>query len=164
VVVMSNRWVVVDGYSVLHAWTRFATRKARRQSLQQRREGLVGVLRQYGDHTGRKITAIFDGYAARHKPEIADATAGVDVLFSERGKTADDMIERLVAQAENRAQILVVTSDGMERQTVESLGCQSMSAEVFEAEVEAALAELGHLVRSHGRHRRIGSLRNRLEE
>jgi predicted RNA-binding protein with PIN domain len=161
---MSNRWVLVDGYSVLHAWTRFATRKTRRQSLQQRREALIGVLRQYADHTGRKVTAVFDGYAAKHKPEVADATAGVEVLFSERGKTADDAIERLVAQAANRGQILVVTSDGMERQTVETLGSQSMAAEVFEAEVEAALAELGRLVRSHGRRRRIGSLRGRLEE
>ena len=78
-------------------------------------------------------------------------------MFSERGKTADDVIERLVAQAEDRHQILVVTSDNMERHTVESTGAQSMSAELFEKEVETALAELGRLVRTHTRRRRIGS-------
>jgi hypothetical protein len=156
---MSNRWILVDGYSVLHAWPRFATRKARQWSLQQKREALVGVLRQYADHSHRRVTAVFDGYAAKHKPEIAEPSSGVEVLFSGKGKTADDLIERLVAQAEQRSQILVVTSDNMERRTVESLGAQSMSAEIFESEMDAALKELAGEVRTHSRRRQIGHRR-----
>lgn len=160
---MSDCWVLVDGYSVLHAWPRFAGRSFRQRSLQQRREALVAVLRPYADHTGRKVTVVFDGYAAKHKPEGAEPARGVEVLFSERGKTADDMIERLVGQAADRGRILVVTSDNMERHTVESMGAQSMAAEVFEAEVERAVTELGRLVRSHGRRRRIGFVRDRFD-
>ena len=91
---MSNRWVLVDGYSVLHAWPRFATRKARQLSLQQRREALVGLLRQYADHSRRRVTVVFDGYAAKHKPERQEPAHGVEVQFSERGKTADDLWTR----------------------------------------------------------------------
>jgi predicted RNA-binding protein with PIN domain len=101
----------VDGYSVLHAWPRFATRKARQLSLHQHREALVGLLRQYADHSRRRVTVVFDGYAAKHKPERQEPARGVEVLFSERGKTADDLIERLVGQSQHRAGILVVTSD-----------------------------------------------------
>src|SRR2546426_198496 len=115
---MGNRWILVDGYSVLHAWTRFRTRQARAGSLAQRREMLVALLRQFADHNRRRVTVVFDGYAAKHKPESVEPSHGVEVLFSERGKTADDTIERLVALAENRAGILVVTSDNSERQTV----------------------------------------------
>ena len=158
---MKDRWVLVDGYSVLHAWPKL--RRLARRRLEQQREALVGVLRQYADHTGRKVTVVFDGYAAKRKPEVAETTHGVEVLFSEQGKTADDVIERLVGQAEAREKILVVTSDGMERHTVESMGVQSVSAEVFEAEVETALAELGRLVRSHGRRRKIGFIRDQFE-
>jgi len=99
---------------------------------------------------------VFDGYAARHKPEIPEPTHGIEVLFSEKGKTADDLIERLVGQSEPRAGILVVTSDNMVRQTVESLGAQSMSADIFEVEVNSALRELAGEVRSHSRRRQIG--------
>ena len=158
---MSDRWVLVDGYSVLHAWPKLRRRAGRR--LEQQRAALERVMGQYADHTRRKVTVVFDGYAAKRKPDAVAPSAGIDVMFSERGKTADDVIERLVGQAQHPGRILVVSSDNMERHTVESLGAQSMSAELFEAEVEAALVELGHLVRAHGRHRRISHLRESFE-
>jgi predicted RNA-binding protein with PIN domain len=160
---MSERWILVDGYSVLHAWKRFATRKTRRWSLQQRREALVKLLRQFADHSGQRVTVVFDGYAAKHKLEAKEPSSGVEVVFSERGKTADDAIERLVAQAEHKARIQVATSDTMERRTVEAMGAHSLSAEIFEAEVDAALQALAGLVRQHSRRRRIGSVRDRWE-
>jgi hypothetical protein len=43
------------------------------------------------------------------------------------------------------------------------MGAQSISAELFEAEVEAAHVELGHLVRAHGRPKRISPLRDAFE-
>jgi predicted RNA-binding protein with PIN domain len=145
---------------VLHAWPRFATRKARQLSLQQRRDLLVGLLRQYADHSRRRVTVVFDGYAAKHKPAEQEPTHGIEVLFSGRGKTADDLIERLVGQSEHKDGILVVTSDNMERHTVEAMGAQSTSAEVFEAEVDAALRTLAGEVRSHSRQRNIGHRRD----
>ena len=83
---MRNRWVLVDGYSVLHAWLRFASRKMRQQSLHQRREALVGVLRQYADATGGKLTVVFDGYAAKHKPEGSEVTHGIERLVFRAGQ------------------------------------------------------------------------------
>jgi uncharacterized protein len=156
---MSRQWILVDGYSVLHSWRMFATRKARQLTLHRRREMLVGLLRQFADHSRRRVTVVFDGYAAKHKPEVAEPTHGVEVLYSERGKTADDLIERLVGQAEQKSGILVVTSDNMERRTVEALGAQTASAEMFEEEVEAALRDLAGEVRSHSRRRSIGHRR-----
>ena len=146
---MSERWILVDGYSVLHAWARFRTRKMRALSLRQRREVLVGYLRQFADQSGQRVTVVFDGYAAKHKPEGTEPLRGVEVVFSERGKTADDVIERLVAQAEQKAHIQVVTSDHMERRTVETLGAHSLSAEIFEGEVDAVLRDLALAVRQH---------------
>jgi uncharacterized protein len=161
---MSERWILVDGYSVLHAWKRFATRKSRALSLRQRRETLVKLLGQFADHSGHRVTVVFDGYAAKHKPEGNEPSHGVEVVYSERGKTADDAIERLVAQAEHKAAIQVVTSDNMERHTVESMGAHSVSAELFEAELDGALQGLAGLVRQHSRRRRAGTMRDHWEE
>lgn len=156
---MNKRWTLVDGYSVLHTWPRFATRKVRALSLHQRREMLVKLLGQFADHSGRRVTVVFDGYAAKHKPEGEEPSRGVEVIFSERGKTADDAIERMVAEAEDRTRIQVVTSDNTERGTVEAMGAESLSAGLFEAEMDAVLRDLAGSVREHTRRRRMGALR-----
>jgi predicted RNA-binding protein with PIN domain len=154
---MTRRWILVDGYSVLHFWPQL--RKLAGRSLQQQRDVLVSVLRQYGDVTDRRVTVVFDGYAAKRKPEQNEPTPGVKVIFSESGKTADDVIERMVGEAARPGNITVVTSDNLERQTVEALGAQSLSTELFEREVAESLGELARLVREHSRPRRLGSLR-----
>jgi len=157
------RWVLVDGYSVLHAWTRFVEKKNQPKTLARRREELIGLLAQYADQTGRQVTVVFDGYAAKYKPLETEAVPGVEVLFSDSGQTADDLIERVVALAAQPAVMLVVTSDNAERRTVESLGAHSQSAEVFEEELANAVRELGQAVRQHGRRRTWGGLRDKFE-
>lgn len=146
---MSNRWVIVDGYSVTHAWPQL--RKLSGRSLEHQREMLLRVLQQYADHSGRRVTVVFDGYAAKHKPAVVAAGRDLEVIFSPRGKTADEVIERTVSQTERRSLILVVTSDNVERQIVETLGAQTVSAEMFQVEVAAELRELEKDVRHHGR-------------
>ena len=153
---MNGRWVVVDGYSVLYAWP--GLRKKAGRSLEKQRNALIALLRQYADQTGQRVTVVFDGYGAKHKPSPAEPVSGVEVVFSESGKTADDSIERLVAQAAQPQQMVVVTSDNVERQTVEGLGAMSLSAESFEMECKAVLKELAAQVRAYGRRRRLGSL------
>jgi predicted RNA-binding protein with PIN domain len=158
---VSGRWVLVDGYNVMHAWPKLGRPAGR--SLEKRRAALLAVLAQYADQTGGRVTVVFDGYAAKHKPADVLMPAGLEVVFSDRGKTADEVIERLVAQAEGRARILVVTSDTVERQIVETLGASSLSTEGFAVEVEAALRELERTVRQHSRPRRLGTVRERFQ-
>lgn len=148
---MNTRWVLVDGYSLLHQWAMFLTRSGRSGTLAQRRDLLVKTLQQYADQTGHPVTVVFDGGAAKHQPDPDPTGPGLHVVFSPRGKTADDVIERLVAQAGHRDRILVVSSDNMVRQTVETLGAHSTSAEMFEDETRAALRALAAAVRAHTR-------------
>jgi len=129
-------------------------------SLQQRREELIKLLRQFADHGGHRVTVVFDGYAAKHKPEGSVPVQGIEVVFSERGKTADDVIERRVAEANRGLRIQVVTSDNVERGTVEAMGAESVSAQLFEAELETVLRDLAGTIRKHSRRRRMGGERD----
>ena len=158
---MSQLWILVDGYSVLHFWPRL--RKLAGRSLELQRDVLIAVLQQYGDATGGRVTVVFDGHSAKRKPAQTAPTPGVEVLFSDIGKTADDVIERLVGIATQPGNIRVVTSDNIERATVEMLGAQSVSTEVFEIEVTAALGELTRQVREHSRSRRLNSIRSHFD-
>lgn len=159
---MSQTWILVDGYSVLHFWPRL--RKLAGRSLELQRDVLIGVLRQYGDATGARVTVVFDGHSAKRKPSQPTPTPGVEVLFSDIGKTADDVIERLVGTAAQPGNFRVVTSDNIERDTVEMLGAQCISTEVFEIEVTAALGELTRQVREHSRARRLNSIRSYFDD
>jgi predicted RNA-binding protein with PIN domain len=158
---MSASWVLVDGYSVIHNWLQL--RMLAGHSLHHQRLALTHVLRQYADHSGRRVTVVFDGYAAKHKPGVPDPEAGLEVIFSASGKTADDVIERLVGRSPTPDQIVVITSDNQERRTVESLGAQSRSTEMFETDVQTELQELARLVRQHSRARVLGRLREEFE-
>ena len=151
---MNERWVIVDGYSALHGWPKL--RRSAGRSLEARRDALVRILRQYGDARHWRVTVVFDGYAAKRRPDAIEPTPGVEVIFSEAGRTADDVIERMVAEAAHRDRILVVTSDNMERHTVESLGAHSLDVDLFQAEVSAALGELEALLHQHRRRQRRG--------
>lgn len=159
---MNDRWILVDGYSVLHFWPRL--RKLAGRSLEQQRDALIRVLRQYADATGHKVVIAFDGHSAKRKPETVEPTPGVEVLFSDTGQTADDIIERLVGTTTQPGKMLVVTSDNVERRTVEMLGAQSVSCEMFEQDVTRALGELARLVQEHGPGRRLGTMRGQFEE
>src|SRR5690348_7277164 len=158
---MSDQWILVDGYSVVHNWLQL--RMLMGNSLQHQREALIHILRQYADHSGRRVTVVFDGYAAKHKPEGTEPITGIEIIFSASGKTADDVIERFVADAAHPDQILVITSDNQERRTVEALGAQSRSTDMFEMDVQRELKELADLVRQHSRARVLGRLREELE-
>ncbi len=144
---MSDRWVLVDGYSVLHQWPRLL--KIAGRSLETRRNALIALLEGYADHSGYRVTVVFDAYAVKQKLETASRPRGIEVLYSGSGKTADDVIERFVSESARPSLILVVTSDNAERQLVETLGAQSVSAELFELEVQTELQELEHLIRQH---------------
>ena len=51
--------ILVDGFSLLHAWPELARGKARHSAAA--RDELVYALRRYGDSIGTPITVVFDG-------------------------------------------------------------------------------------------------------
>ena len=73
----------------------------------------------------------------------------VEVLYSKAGQTADDLIERVTYRMRAYGEVLVVTNDHAERDTVINLGGHAQSCEAFIATVDAALGELESDVRRH---------------
>ena len=145
--------ILVDGYSLLHRWPELAPGKPRFSS--QAREALIQRLTLYRDAVQTPITIFFDGTGpVRGRASQTHSTPEVEILFSRSDQTADQMIERAVHRFQPFGEVLAVTNDVAERETVLSLGGLASSCSNFIATVESALADLADDVRHHNRRER----------
>jgi predicted RNA-binding protein with PIN domain len=132
--------ILVDGYSLLHSWPELAPGKARHSMAA--RDGLIAALTQYQDAIGTPITVIFDGAGAPKGTPPGRSTPEMEVLYSKAGQTADDLIERVTHRLLPYGEVLVVTDDLAERETVGSLGASTAACDRFITQIHHALKEL----------------------
>ncbi len=123
---MNFERILVDGYSVIYAWPILRTRK--RRSLSAARNELIRLLAKFGDESQKAVTLVFDGGKSPPPEPTPILAPGLEVIFSKRGQSADEVIERLVATQKAPAQLLVITEDKVERQVCEGFGAQVAGA------------------------------------
>lgn len=141
--------ILVDGYSLLHNWPELAPGQLRHS--ERARAELVYVLTRYHDATGEPVTIFFDGAGSPRGTPPAASDSAVEVLFSRAGQTADQMIERAAHRFSAYGEVLAVTDDRAERDTVIGLGGQTCSCANFIRMIEGALAEMQDDLRRHNR-------------
>jgi|SRR5580765_7040506 len=151
--------ILVDGYSLLHAWAELAPGKPRYSSAA--REELVNRLTHYYDAAGTPITIVFDGAGLDQGASPFPSTPEVEILYSRPGQTADQVIERAALRLTSYGEVLVVTDDFAERSTVLSGGAMFSSCLGFIQTVENSLAELEREVKNYNRKERTKFQRSR---
>lgn len=144
--------ILVDGYSLLHAWPELAPGRPPHSAAA--REALIAALTAYHDATGTPVTVVFDGQGAPAGTPGHEAAGAVEVLFSRRGKTADDLIERAALRLLAYGGVLVVSNDGAERATVISAGGAAMSCLNFISEYHRVVADTGRALEHFNRRER----------
>ncbi len=144
--------ILVDGYSLLHDWPELAPGRARHSAAA--REELIQRLTLCQDAIGTPITIFFDGGGAPAGTPGALSTPDVEVLYSRNGQTADDMIERAAHRFGPYGEVLAVTNDHAERDTVISMGGMASSCRNFIQTVENPLAEMADDIKPHNRQER----------
>jgi predicted RNA-binding protein with PIN domain len=141
--------ILVDGYSLLHNWPELAEGSPRHA--EAARDALVEMLTRYQDATGTPVTVFFDGTGARRSKPKNDSGGAVEVLFSNSGQTADDLIERAAHRFQEYGEVLVVTDDYAERDTVSGFGGSVASCSNFIRMIDDALASLKENLTRHNR-------------
>lgn len=139
--------ILVDGYSLLHAWPEMAPGKPRHSPAA--RNELIQVLIRYQDACGTPVTVIFDGAGSKRAVAEPASTKAIEVLYSSAGQTADHMIERAVHLFKDYGEVLVVTNDFAERDTVSSSGGMTSNCDNFIHTIQSALNEFDSAVRLH---------------
>jgi len=151
--------ILVDGYSLLHNWPELAEGRPRHS--EAARDALVELLTHYQDACGTPVTVFFDGRGSRKTKPKNTADKPVEVLFSNAGQTADDLIERAAARFQPYGEVLVVTDDMAERDTVSAFGSSVASCDNFIRSIQNALADLQENLNNHNRSERNRFFRSR---
>src|SRR5437764_140202 len=150
--VMALVRILVDGYSLLHNWPELAPGCPRHS--QAARDELIQRLTLYRDAIGTPITVFFDGAGAPEGTPAAHSTPEMEVLYSRSGQTADDMIERAVHRFQEYGEVLAVTDDQAERDTVIGFGGMASSCWQFIQSIEGKLGELADDLKEYNRKER----------
>ncbi|MFT5468963.1 MAG: putative RNA-binding protein with PIN domain [Verrucomicrobiales bacterium] len=127
-----QRILLVDGNNVIHAWPELL-------ELHQQRRGLAHTelcrrLTGYQDQSEARVVLVFDGRG--DKVEVEAEKSGIQVFYTDSGRTADDVIERLTAKYAGKFEIIVATNDRAEQNAVAALGGEPMSTDWLQAEIE----------------------------
>src|SRR2546421_10803656 len=84
---------------------------------------------------------VFDGASGLASAEEPPSTPEVEILFSHEGQTADQMIERATTRLLEYGEVLVITDDFAERDTVSSAGGMGSSCTNFISTMSSADGE-----------------------
>jgi predicted RNA-binding protein with PIN domain len=137
---MPEQFLIVDGHSVIFGWPELKALHAKKTAVA--REQLIRLLTEYQDNTGINVVVVFDG-RGQTVSEVSEP-GGIQIFYSNLGRTADDVVERLVAKYARKYSITVATADLLEQQTAMSFGADCIGLEGLRealAEARKSLAE-----------------------
>ena len=98
---------------------------------------------------GTPVTIVFDGSGPKRGADETPSKPEVEILFTRGGQTADQAIERAAVRLLDYGEVLVVTDDYAERDTVVNLGGMASSCENFVSTVETALGQMQRELKHH---------------
>jgi predicted RNA-binding protein with PIN domain len=145
--------ILIDGYSLLHNWPELAPGKPRHSAAA--RDELIRILTLYRDAIGTPLTIVFDGSGAPAGVPRPHSSPQLEIFYSRAGLTADDIIERAAFRLKPYGEVLVVTDDYAERDTVLSLDGLASSCRNFVRDVEKVLRDQEREITSRNSRERL---------
>ena len=126
--------LIIDGYNLIRQSDAF--RRSEKISLEEGRHALLRSLSQYQKRAGHRITVVFDAWVSGSPEVERDRYGGIAILYSQRDRTADDLIKQIVQG--RREALVVVTSDRDIADFAARRGVPAVSSPDFEARLLGA--------------------------
>ena len=133
-----EKCLIVDGYNMIFAWADLA--ETAKTDLSAARRHLTDRLTSYASFTKTRLILVFDSYRQPGSEKYKDA--GIQVVFTQEGETADAYIQNLAAQFGGNYRVSVASSDGLIQLSALGSGVLRVSARELEAEVRRAAEEM----------------------
>jgi len=134
----------VDGYNVIYHSPRL--RPLALDDIEAARDAFVDKVARYCSSSGECARIVFDGRGRRPSRRPTQCgSPGVEIIYSPEKLSADSMIERMVYNAPNRREIIVVSADQGIRDLCRGMGALVMASQNF---LDRVLAELNDVSQS----------------
>lgn len=122
-----KRTLIIDAYNYI-----FAGSKRDVPDIENARNGLIEFMIDFNakNNDYDEIIVVFDG---QNKQTIKKL--GIIVIFSEKRKSADQTIEKLIASCEDKRNLTLVSNDNVSRNLAAGFGAKTFSRAWFQAKV-----------------------------
>ncbi|KZE43839.1 hypothetical protein AV540_24715 [Brevibacillus parabrevis] len=145
----AKQLLIVDGYNIIGAWPELRVLKDQ-ERMDEARDLLISQMAEYQSYTGTKVIIVFDAY---NVPGIGRQMEDflVEIYFTKKKETADEKIEQLVSEFNQKnRQIYVATSDYTSQRVIFGQGALRKSARELLLDMENAGKEIKQQVqKSH---------------
>lgn len=131
-----DEFLLIDGYNIINSWE--GLKETGRVNLEDSRDKLIDIIKDYQGFTGYNVIIVFDGYLVKNSIEKHYLHGKVEVVYTKEGETADNYIERFVHSFQGNAHIRVATSDFVEQTIVLGRGATRISARELLNEVKSS--------------------------
>nr|WP_271716042.1 TetM/TetW/TetO/TetS family tetracycline resistance ribosomal protection protein [Anaeromicropila herbilytica] len=131
-----EEYLLVDGYNIIHAWPEL--KDLVEDNMDGARMRLLEALSNYQGIRKCQIIVVFDAYRVEgHVEEITDYH-NVHMVFTREAQTADQYIEKFAHDNNQKYNIVVATSDGLQQIIIRGAGASLLSARELKVEMEEA--------------------------
>ena len=130
--------LIVDGYNMIFAWEDLA--ETAKHDLSAARRHLKDLLTGYAAFRKCRTILVFDSYRQPGSEKYLDA--GIQVVFTREGETADAYIQNLAARFGGNYRVSVASSDGLVQLSALGSGVLRVSARELRQEIDRAQKEM----------------------
>ena len=127
--------ILIAGYNLIRSSAGLTRMES--ASLEKGRLALIHRLAEYKKIKGHTVTVVFDAALTDNTAVEEDRMAGIRILYSEGGQTADEIIIDLAQKLKDR--VVVVSSDKQILHAAKMAGAGLMESEAFEKKLNTAV-------------------------
>ncbi len=134
--VVKEEYLLVDGYNVIYAWPEL--KALAEENMDAARTRLLDILCNYQGIRKCRIIAVFDAYRVQGHREEASVYNNIHVVYTREAQTADQYIEKFAHDNQQKYNITVATSDGLQQIIIRGAGSFLLSARELKLEIDSA--------------------------
>lgn len=131
-----EEYLLVDGYNVIYAWPEL--KELADENMEGARMKLLDLLSNYQGIRKCHIIAVFDAYRVQGHIEEVIEYHNIHMVYTKEAQTADQYIEKFAHDNQNKYNITVATSDGLQQIIIRGAGSYLLSARELKNEMERA--------------------------
>lgn len=137
-------YFIIDGYNLIFAWDEL--KELSGLSLEIAAEALIDILKDYSSFRACELSVVFDAYKVKGGVGSKQNEAGVNIVYTKEGESADFFIEKLAREIGKNFNVNIVSSDGMIQLAALRAGIMRMSSREFIALVMQSKLDIEHIL------------------